>query len=53
MEVFDAPGDHTSIFQEPNVRVTAQRLQQALDRIVEDAIFTPAPIRGAAISMQL
>jgi thioesterase domain-containing protein len=53
MEVFDAPGDHTSIFQEPNVRVTAQRLQQALDRIAEDAIFTPAPLPGAAISMQL
>jgi amino acid adenylation domain-containing protein len=53
MEVFEAPGDHTSIFQEPHVRVTAQRLQQALDRIVEDAIFTPTALRGAAISMQL
>ena len=51
LEVFESPGDHTSIFQEPNVRVTAQRLQLALDRLVDDVIFAPGPIRGSAISM--
>jgi amino acid adenylation domain-containing protein len=33
-EVFEAPGDHTSIFQEPYVRVAAGRLQLAIDSAV-------------------
>ncbi len=36
LEVFEAPGDHTSIFREPHVRVTAERLQHALDRLVTE-----------------
>ena len=35
-EVFEAPGDHTSIFEEPHVRVAARRLQDALDSAVGD-----------------
>jgi thioesterase domain-containing protein len=36
LEVFEAPGDHTSIFREPHVRVSAERLQRALDRLVAE-----------------
>jgi len=54
LQVFEAPGDHTSIFQEPHVRITAKRLQFALDRIVDKADITPGLMGGtAAISMQL
>jgi thioesterase domain-containing protein len=30
-EVFEAPGDHTSIFQEPHIGVVAKQLQLALN----------------------
>jgi thioesterase domain-containing protein len=50
LEVFEAPGDHTSIFQQPNVRVTAERLQLALDRVVDD--LSSAPGEMPAISLQ-
>ena len=39
-EVFEAPGNHTSIFQEPHVRVAAKRLQLALDSAVDDVIYS-------------
>jgi len=53
LEVFEAPGDHTSIFQEPHVRVTAKRLQLALDSVVEDAACAPGLMGGTAIRLQL
>jgi amino acid adenylation domain-containing protein len=53
LEVFEAPGDHTSIFQEPHVRITAKRLQLALDSVVEDAACIPGLMGRAAISLQL
>jgi amino acid adenylation domain-containing protein len=51
LEVFESPGDHTSIFQEPNVRVTARRLQDALDRIATDMSYGPANLRSHAFSL--
>jgi thioesterase domain-containing protein len=32
VSVIDVPGGHTSMLQEPNVRVLAERLQEAIDR---------------------
>jgi amino acid adenylation domain-containing protein len=40
-EVFESPGDHTSIFEEPHVSVVAQRIQLALDSAVDEAICSP------------
>jgi thioesterase domain-containing protein len=41
LEVFEAPGDHTSIFREPHVSVTAKRLQLALDSLTEKVGLSP------------
>jgi len=41
LEVFEAPGDHTSIFREPHVSVTAKRLQLALDSLTADVGLSP------------
>jgi amino acid adenylation domain-containing protein len=39
LEVFDAPGDHTSLFREPHARFAANKLQLALDRVDQDDPF--------------
>jgi amino acid adenylation domain-containing protein len=41
LEVFEAPGDHTRIFDEPCVRAVAERLQFAIDGVADDMIFSP------------
>jgi thioesterase domain-containing protein len=41
LEVFEAPGNHTSIFREPHVSVTAKRLQLALDSLTENVGLSP------------
>jgi thioesterase domain-containing protein len=33
LEVYEAPGDHTSLFKEPNVRFTAARIQRELEDV--------------------
>ena len=40
-EIFESPGDHSSIFEEPHVGFLAQRLQLALDNAVEDMLCSP------------
>jgi amino acid adenylation domain-containing protein len=53
LEVFESPGDHTSIFQEPNVKVTAQRLQLALDRVAHDNNDGPPEMQSNALTLQI
>jgi amino acid adenylation domain-containing protein len=45
LEVFESPGDHTNIFEEPHVRVAANRIQLALDNAA-DGVTCPSPMRS-------
>ena len=51
LEIFESPGDHTSIFREPHVRATAERIQAALDEAQMDSMASSSHSSSYAVGV--